>query len=85
MPKTDKLPDNEAREIEFEIKKQIAGAGSNVSDIVKRLNEEYGTSDTPQAITRQLKQGTIPLWKVFRIANVLGYEIQWIKKETSTN
>lgn len=80
MPKTDKLPESEAREIEFEIKKQLAGAGSNVSDIVKRLNEKYGTADTPQAVTRQLKQGTLPFWKVLRIADILGYKIEWLRK-----
>jgi len=80
MPKTDKLPEDEAREIEFEIKKHLAGAGSNVSDIVKRLNEKYGTSDTPQAVTRQLKQGTLPFWKVLRIAAILGYKIEWAQK-----
>ncbi|GMB00461.1 hypothetical protein [Pelosinus sp. IPA-1] len=81
MPKMDSVPEEEAREIEFEIKKYIAGAGSNVSDTIRQLNEKYGTVDTPQTVTRQLKQGNIPFWKVLRIANVLGYEIEWRKKE----
>ena len=85
MPKIDAIPDEDAREIEFELKKQIAGAGSNVSDTVRKINELYGTVDTPQTVTRQLKQGIIPFWKVLRIANVLGYEIIWRKKESSTN
>lgn len=81
MPKMDAVPESEAREIEFEIKKQIAGAGSNVSDTIRRLNEKYDTADTPQTVTRQLKQGNIPFWKVLRIADVLGYDIVWRKKE----
>ena len=80
MPKMEGVPEPEARDIEHEIKKQIAGTGSNVSDTVRRLNEHYGTVDTPQTVTRQLKQGNIPFWKVLRIAKVLGYEIQWHKK-----
>lgn len=86
MPRTEALPASEITEIEFELKKYIAGAGSNVSDVVKRLNEKYGTTDTPQAVTRQLKQGTIPFWKVLRIADVLGYKVEWTrKKESSAN
>ena len=80
MPRTEGIPDEEAREIEFLLKKQIAAAESNVSDTVRRLNEQYGTGDTPQTVTRQLKQGNIPFWKVLRIAAVLGYEIRWEKK-----
>lgn len=80
MPKIDAIPDTEAREIEFEIKKHIAGAGSNVSNAVRRINEKFNTVDTPQTVSRQLKQGIIPFWKVLRIADVLGYEIVWRKK-----
>lgn len=81
MPKMDSVPGEEARKIELEIKKQITGVGSNVSDTIRQLNEKHGTVDTPQTVTRQLKQGNIPFWKVLRIADVLGYEIFWRKKE----
>jgi hypothetical protein len=81
LPRTEAVPEAEARDIEFLLKKQIASAGSNVSDTVRQLNEKYETVDTPQTVTRQLKQGNIPFWKVLRIAHVLGYEIIWKKKE----
>ncbi|MEN6568046.1 MAG: hypothetical protein ABFC57_17315 [Veillonellales bacterium] len=82
MPKTEAIPEEEARKIELEIKKQIAGVGSNVSDTIRQLNEKYGTADTPQTVTRQLKQGIIPFWKVLRIADVLGYKITWEKQKS---
>ncbi|WP_371375463.1 LLM class flavin-dependent oxidoreductase [Sporomusa aerivorans] len=82
MPKSEAVPEDEARDIEFEIKKYIAGAGSNVTDVVRRLNEKYGTHDTAPNITRQLKHGTLPFWKLVRIADVLGYEIIWRKLES---
>lgn len=81
MPRNDAVPPEEARDIEFEIKKHIAAASSNVTDVVRRLNEKYGTNDTAPNVTRQLKQGTMPVWKQNRIADVLGYEIIWRKKE----
>lgn len=84
MPKSEAIPEDEARDIEFEIKKKIACAGSNVSEIVRRLNEKYGTHDTAPNITRQLKHGTLPFWKLLRIADVLGYELIWRKIESQT-
>lgn len=81
MPKMDAVPEHEAQEIEREIKKELAGAGSNVSDAVRRINETFGTNDTPQTVTRQLKQGIMPHWKVRRIAAALGYELVWKKRE----
>jgi hypothetical protein len=82
MPKSEAIPQEEAMDIEFGIKKYIAGAGSNVSGVVRCLNEKYGTNDTAPNITRQLKHGTLPFWKLLRIADVLGYEIVWRKKES---
>ena len=81
MPRTDGIPDSEAKKIEIIIKREIAGAGSNVSEVVRRMNEKYGTQDTPQTVTRQLKQGNIPFWKVLRIADTLDYTITWNKPE----
>lgn len=80
MPKTEPIQDNEKQVIEHGIKREIAGAGSNVSDTARRLNEKYGSSELPANLLRQISSGTIPLWKVLRIANVLGYEIKWHKK-----
>lgn len=81
MPRNEILLPEEAATAETELKKQIAGAGSNIADTVRRLNERYGTKETPQAVTRQIKQGTIQWWKVLRIADVLGYEVVWRKRD----
>jgi hypothetical protein len=81
MPRSPRVPKDEALQIEFDFKKHISGANSNVSDVVRRLNEKYGTAETPQAVTQQLKQGTMPVWKQNRIADILGYEIVWEKRE----
>jgi hypothetical protein len=80
MPKTEPIPQSEIERVENNIKREIAGAGSNASDTAKRLKETYDSSDTPVSLSRQLRQGTIPYWKVLRIADVLGYEIVWKRK-----
>lgn len=80
MPRTSRVPSDEARKIELWIKKQIVGAGSNVTEVTRLLNAKYNNGETPQVLTQQLKQGTIPFWKVLRIASVLGCEIEWKDK-----
>ncbi len=81
MPKTEPIHDNEKQTIEHGIKREIAGAGSNVSDTARRLNEKFGSSELPANLLRQISSGTIPFWKVLRIADVLGYELIWKKRE----
>lgn len=80
MPKTEPIQENERQFIEYGIKREIAGAGSNVSDTARRLNEKYRSSELPANLLRQINGGTIPFWKVLRIADVMGYEIVWKKK-----
>lgn len=82
MPRTEGIPAEEAREIEFFLKKFLSAVGSNVTDTVRLLNETYGTADTPQAVTRQLKKGTIPFWKVLRMAAVHKCKIDLQKEES---
>lgn len=81
MPKTEPINRDEKQIIEHGIKREVAGAGSNISDVARRLNEKYGSSELPPNLLRQINSGTIPFWKVLRIANILGYEIVWKKKE----
>lgn len=79
MPRTEPIPTSEVETIANHIKREIAGAGSNISDTAQKLNEMYRSADTPMSLARQIRQGTIPFWKVLRIADVLGYEIVWRK------
>lgn len=62
--------------IENEVKGMIAGSGSNMADTVRRFNEQYEATDTPQSFGRQLKNGTLPYWKLRRIADMLGWKIK---------
>ena len=80
MPKTIPVSAEETETVANSIRREIAGAGSNIADTAKKLSEVYGSSDTGPSLSRQIRQGTIPFWKVLRIAKILGYEITWNKK-----
>lgn len=80
MPRTEPIPTEEIEAVANHIKREIAGAGSNISETAKILSDTYNSTDSGQALARQIREATIPFWKVLRIAKVLGYEIVWKKK-----
>lgn len=81
MPKKEPVSTGEIEALANSIKREIAGAGSSISDTAKRLSEKYGHPVDMPSLSRQIREGTIPFWRVLRIADVLGYEIVWKKKE----
>ena len=80
MPRTEPIPVEEIEMVTNNIKREMAGVGSSISDTAQKLNETYKSADTAASLARQIRQGTIPFWKVLRIADVLGYKIEWTRK-----
>lgn len=66
--------------IKEDIKALIIKSGWTMSDVVKALNEKYNRNDTVQNLSGKLTRGTIKYKEALEIAEILGYEIQWIKK-----
>lgn len=83
MPKKEPVSKEEIEAVENMIRGNIAGAGSNVTDTAKRIAEKYGHPVDMPSFSRQIREGTIPFWRVLRIADVLGYEIKWQKNKQS--
>jgi hypothetical protein len=63
-----------------EIKSYIAASGWTITNIVKVMNEKYGTNTTPQNLSNKLSRGTIKYDEVKQIAEIIGYKIEWTKK-----
>lgn len=68
-------------DIRNEIKSYIAKSGWTIVDIVKALNEKYGTDTTSQNLSNKLTRGTIKYIEAKQIAEIIGFDIEWIKKE----
>ncbi|MHB8061186.1 MAG: LLM class flavin-dependent oxidoreductase [Ruminiclostridium sp.] len=66
--------------IKDDIKSLIVKSGWTMSDLVKALNEKYNRDDSVQNLSGKLSRGTIKYREALEIAEILGYEIQWIKK-----
>lgn len=68
-------------DIRNELKSYIAKSGWTIVDIVKALNEKYGTNTTPQNLSNKLSRGTIKYSEAKQIAEVIGCKIEWMKKD----
>lgn len=63
-----------------EIKGYIKMRGYTYDKLAKILTEVYGESTTSQSLSNKLARGSIKYIDVIKIANVLGYKINWIQK-----
>jgi hypothetical protein len=63
-----------------EIKAQIVRAGYTMQEVVDRLHEEYGWSDSVSNLSAKLQRESIRYKEVVELANVLGYDLIWQKR-----
>jgi peroxiredoxin family protein len=67
--------------IRNEIKAIIVSSGWSITDIVKATKEKYNIDTTTQNLSNKLSRGTIKYSECKMIADIIGYDIKWIKNE----
>ena len=63
-----------------ELKAQIVRAGFTMQDVVDKLAEDYGWSDSVSNLSAKLQRESIRYKEVIELADVLGYDIVWQKR-----
>lgn len=63
-----------------EIKAQIVRAGFTMQDVVDKLAEDYGWSNSVSNLSAKLQRESIRYKEVIELADVLGYDIVWQKR-----
>ena len=66
--------------IRNEIKAQIIRVGFTMQELVDRLAEEYGWSDSVSNLSAKLQRESIRYKEVVELADALGYDIVWQKR-----
>lgn len=61
------------------IKISLAKSDVTLTEVVRRLNEKYGRTDTIQNLSKKINKNTLRYEEAEEIASVLGYSIEWIK------
>ena len=63
-----------------EIKAQIVRAGYDMQEVVDRLHEEYGWSESVSNLSAKRQRESIRYKEVVELADVLGYDLIWQKR-----
>lgn len=76
------IPADEQIELEKYFRANLAAAGENIKSAMDKLNTAYDDRNEYYATTlKQIQGGNMPLWKFIRMANVLGYDVKWVKRQ----
>jgi hypothetical protein len=65
------------------VKVLLAKCDITLTEVVKRLNEKYGRTDTVQNLSKKVNNGTLRYNEAEEIADALGYTIEWVPKNRS--
>ena len=63
-----------------EVKAQIIRAGYTMQEAVDLLHDEYGWSDSVSNLSAKLQRESIRYKEVKELADVLGYDLVWVKR-----
>jgi len=64
-----------------EIKAYIVSSGWSITNLNEELNRLNGTESTVQNLSNKIRKGSLKYSEVLQIAEIIGYDIKWIKKE----
>ena len=63
-----------------EIKSYIVRSGYTMQEVVDRLSEDYGWSDSVSNLSNKLQRESLRYVEAVRLADVLGYDLVWQKR-----
>ena len=63
-----------------EIKAQIIRAGFTMQELLDRLHDDYGWSDSVSNFSNKLARNSLRFREAVELADVLGYELVWQKR-----
>lgn len=67
--------------IKNEIKSLLAKEGHTITSIVRLLNAKHDKEDSSQNLNNKLSKETIRYNEVKEIADILGYDLVWVKRK----
>ena len=63
-----------------EIKSYIVRSGYTMQEVVDRLSEDYGWSDSVSNLSNKLQRESLRYVEAVQLADALGYELVWQKR-----
>ena len=65
--------------IKEDIKAYIVASGYTITKLAEELNKRNGSDYTVQNLSNKIRKESLKYSEVLQIAEIIGYEIQWIK------
>ena len=66
-----------------EIKAHIVRAGFTMQELLDRLHDDYGWSDSVSNFSNKLARNSLRYREAVELADVLGYDLVWQKRKES--
>ena len=63
-----------------EIKSYIVRSGYTMQEVVDRLSEDYGWSDSVSNLSNKLQRKSLRYVEAVQLADALGYDLVWQKR-----
>ena len=63
-----------------EIKSYITREGMTMTEVVELLADEYGWSSSVPNLSGKLRRGSLRYTEAMELADVLGYDLVWVKR-----
>ena len=67
-----------------EIKSYIVRSGYTMQEVVDRLSEDYGWSDSVSNLSNKLQRESLRYVEAVQLADALGYDIIWGHRKSET-
>ena len=64
-----------------EIKAHIVRAGFTMQEVLDRLHDDYGWSDSVSNFSNKLARNSLRYREAVELADVLGYDLVWQKRK----
>lgn len=65
--------------IKEDIKAYIVSSGYTITKLAEELNKRNGSDYTVQNLSNKIRKESLKYSEVLQIAEIIGYEIQWVK------
>ncbi len=68
-----------ARDIENQIRGYISASGQTITSLANLITEKCERPESVQSLSQKLKRGSIKYAEVLEIAELLNYNMEWVK------
>ena len=73
--------ERKCKELAFNIKGYLAFTGNSITSLAEKLSAKNNKEISVQSLSQKVNRGLLPYIEVQEIADLLGYDIEWIKRK----